>query len=1026
MKILHLTDYHFSNDGAKSLQRQKDLATAVLNKAKDIDFDLVFFTGDLVNDGKNKKWFNLANDLLIKPLLKEKGMSSSNLFFCQGNHDVNRDKIRKPYIKYLDEEIEGNDHLNSFANFKEQDFVDTLDSSRNYYEFLSSLDKTKGDFISEMYTTHIREIDGKTFGIVSINTAWRSNGDDENKLLFPTIFINEALEKIPNVYKKILLHHHPLNFFKSDNQYELEDLIHNKFDITFFGHIHKGLASIDYTPNTGLIKIISPAALKKHQGGEIGFSLVEFNFEKCKFLITTYLYNERHEFFYVSPNALEYDIPENKEIKEQNSFRKTLRKLLKREEEVAKELFVAFGEKDKTFLDIFVNPILKQAAVENVTIKSYDIKKILSDDSHYLIIDDDKCGKTSLLKKIQIDILLDFEHQTHIPFHLDMKYENDTLDIRLFVNRVRNYFDLNRSKTEELLKNKKFVITIDNYIPSSYWQKNFFSELINKYPKCKIIASSSKSADIEFNQHKFGDFEPIVLKFENLRKKQIRALTNKWTPMNSHKTEEIVLKISSIFRQMSIPYNFWSVSLFLWVFKRSGEKSIQNNVGLVSLYIESLLERENLIKSNANFAYEKYLKLLGYLAHFLLIEHQGTTYSASEIIILNFIQDYLIKNPRNKNVNAVTVWEYLKDRGIFKNVEDDLFSFRLNGVFEYFLAYYMKIKPEFLQKILAEDNIYLSFKNEFEIYAGFSRDDEAFLDTVYAKSKRIFSKLKDQYGSEYLDQTLQSKVGILPNYERKLSELTTKAHSLTFEEQDDLEELANELGIDSNVIEGVRKKSPIEINQEDINNLEDALFILGRVFRNIDEIDSVQKVNEIFEYYIKTLCYWGFKIIDMSKIIDFQANFAGTSDMDLLYQLMSKFVPIIVQTTATNHINQKNLDGIILDKISNLMKSKKGKEDQFELFILLFMLVDLDLSTNREYILQAAELISIPVLKFAILLKLTKYLAFNTNEDKELENFLKKAIQKEKFILDKNTKMGDLQKGFSETKKQRLLNRNTK
>lgn len=408
----------------------------------------------------------------------------------------------------------------------------------------------------------------------------------------------------------------------------------------------------------------------------------------------------------------------------------------------------------------------------------------------------------------------------------------------------------------------------------------------------------------------------------------------------------------------------------------------------------------------------------------MLLDHKENTYSASELVILNYIENYLKKNPRNKSVNAVSVWNYLKDRGIFKKMDDDRFSFRLNGVFQYFLAYYMKLNPRFRNEVLDDKYFYLSFKNEFEIYAGFSRDDEEFLDQIYSRTKIIFNDINNKYSDKTLDQLLLNKSELLPNYQRKLTELSSKVRSLTFEEQDELDGLANELDIDSETIEGVREKKPININQDDISSLEDALFILGRVFRNIDEIDSSKKVNEIFAYYIKTACQWGFKIIDSSKVIDFQANYEEESDIELLYQLMSKLVPLIVQTVASDQINQKNLDGIILDRISLLQELDNKKENQFELFVLLFMLVDLDLKGNKKYILEASEFITIPVLKFAILLKLNNYLVFKTNEDKDLEQFLQNAIQKENQKFNKNNDLGSLHKEFSEKKKQRLLKKN--
>ncbi|MAO17367.1 metallophosphoesterase [Muricauda ruestringensis] len=1023
MKILHLTDYHFAKSGPKSIQKQKDLVLALLKAIKDLEFDFIIFSGDLVHTGSESIWFREAFDSLIKPILELKQKSISDVFFCQGNHDVDRTKIREPFIKYLDEEITTEDDLNDFSDYSKNDFTDTLESSKNYFDFISGLNFPKEDYLSEMYTVHKRSVNGLKLGIVSINTSWRSTGNDENKLLFPTKFIYESIEKIEGVDRKILVHHHPLSFLESNNQYVIEDIIHNKFDLTFFGHIHKSITSLDYTPKTGLIKIISPASLKYHQGGEIGFSLINFDFDESRFMVDTLLYDERNNFFYKSPNQIWYEIPEDEITKKQNSFRRTLRKVLRKEKELAQDLFVSFSEKNKSFIDVFVSPILKKHnfGESKSKLKSYNLDDIIKDDNSYLIFGDDKCGKTSLLKKIQIELLENYEYLQSIPFFVDFRVTQFIGTKEEFEKKFRNYYDLNTNTTRELLGSKNLILLLDNFDLTNQTHENFVRYLIDNYPLSKIVGTSEKGTEFLIKSPGLDGNEFIPLKFENLRKKQVRALTKKWTPLDTHKTEEVVTKISSIFKQLSIPFNFWTVSLFLWVFKKSGEKSIQNNVGLVNLYIESLLERENLIKSNANFDYDKYLKLLSHLAYHLLVNYHKSTYSAPELEILNFIGDYLRQNPRNKKVSPVDVWEYLKERGIFKKVDDDNYSFRLNGVFEYFLGYHMKVDPKFKEHVLESDQLYITFKNEFEIYAGLSRSDEAFLDAIFEKSKVIFESLNTEFDTLSLDKSLNVRARILPNYERKMMELSRKTRSLTFEELDELDELANELDIDTQTIEGVKQKQAIELNQEDIGVLDNALFILGRVFRNIDEINSEKKVKDIFNYYIKSVCQWGLRIIDTSKAIDFQTKVETEDEIDLLYDLTQKIIPYVVQTSASNHILHRNLEGIILDRIELLKKDHFGKENQFELFVLLFMLVDLNIKGNNKFIKEASELITIPVLRFAILLKLNEYLVFKTNEDKELERMLGKAIQNQRLKINKTTDRGLIQQEISDQKKRKRL-----
>lgn len=1025
MKILHLTDFHYTKNGPKSILKQNSLCKALIEQTKELEFDFIVFSGDLVNSGEISIWFSEAYEILIDPILTLKNIPSENVFFCQGNHDVDRSKIRLPFIKYIDEELLNSDDLDKFANYGNTDFVETLKPSKNYFEFLKGLSYPTSDILTDMYSVHIRELGGKKIGFVSLNTSWRSVGeDDENKLVYPPSYIYQALNDINGVDIKIILHHHPLNFLSTNNQYEVEDLIHNKFDISFFGHVHKGLTSIDYTPKTGIIKILSPASLKYHSGGDMGFSIVNFKLQDAKFDVSTYLYNLKQEFFYKAPSGSTYEIPTNDLVRKQNSFRAKLRKLIGKEKDSASELFVSFGENNFKFEDIFIEPLLRKQDYLSGKVdklKPLEIRDLIYTKSDYIIAGDDKCGKTSLLKYIHIHILEEYEAVKQIPYFLDISIENSSFTLEVFRKRVKNYYEINLATTNEIFEEKGVILLIDNFDIGESWQNDFITDLKNTYGKSRIIITSPKHSELIMKPIRFAANAPKLIKFENLKNKQVRALANKWTGSNIKRREEIIVKINSLFKQLHIPFSFWNVSLFLWVVKKSGDKSIQNNVGLVDLYIESLLERENLIKTNAHFAYEKYLKLLAHIAHYLLVEHSKKVYSAPELEILNFIGDYLRQNPRNKSISPHSVWTYLKERGIFKKATEDRFSFRLNGVFEYFLAYYMKLNPKFRDEAIKDELFFLSFKNEFEIYAGFSRDDTEFLNNILTRTKQCLAPINQRYDGMTLDSLLRTRAKILPNYERKLIELSNKAKSLSFEEQEEIELLANELDIDTDTIEGVREKKPLSLNQDEIGLAEDSLFILGRVFRNMDEINSEKTVKEIFQYYVKSVCQWGLSIIDTSKALDFQTNYESEDNIELLYNLMSTTVPLIVQMTASDHINQRNLEGIILDRINLLIAENRGSENQFELFVLYLFLVDLDLFSNKKYLLELLKHINLPVLKNAILLKLNNYLAFKTNEDVSLEKFLRNLIQKERLKLNNKLDAGDIQKELETQKKQNLI-----
>lgn len=198
------------------------------------------------------------------------------------------------------------------------------------------------------------------------------------------------------------------------------------------------------------------------------------------------------------------------------------------------------------------------------------------------------------------------------------------------------------------------------------------------------------------------------------------------------------------------------------------------------------------------------------------------------------------------------------------------------------------------------------------------------------------------------------------------------------EQLDDIEEVEESIStisIQDNC--EVRLKRFLPIDQNNIVSLENSLYILGRVFKNADDITSTDLINEIFDYIIDTTVSWGYKLFQ-----SFNSDNSGLSEeknkMAALVKLMRQMLPIIVQSRISDMIGANNLQGIIKDKLHKLKTSKE--ESQFKKFILLYTLADIDLLKNHEYIKQSISDIKIPVLRYSILVKILYYYNFRTLE----------------------------------------------
>ena len=243
------------------------------------------------------------------------------------------------------------------------------------------------------------------------------------------------------------------------------------------------------------------------------------------------------------------------------------------------------------------------------------------------------------------------------------------------------------------------------------------------------------------------------------------------------------------------------------------------------------------------------------------------------------------------------------------------------------------------------------------------------------------------------------------------------------EKQDEVEELVSIENGGNNDSQSEVVKKKVHKMDESVESLEKALFILGRVFKNVDEVKSNRTVHEIFDYIINSSCYWGFKFIDDLKINDIKELLKDEHEDEAkkLIKVLTNFIPTLVQTRAHDMIGDKNLEKVINFKIDELITQKIEGENQYKLFILYFLLLDIDLIKYRSRIDEIRKLITIPVLRYSILLKLNYYLGFKVNKnDKELVQFLSNKIQKQQLVFNNKSDLGDLHHSLADIKKKKL------
>jgi len=1022
MNILHITDFHFSSESSLQAKVVQSIIKTIAEQ--NVKIDLVFFTGDLVQSGTKLETFRAASLVLFEELSTKLKIKKENIIFCAGNHDIDRTVIHTATKAYFDTSITSDDKLDAFyKNKNDAMYKDSLKPSDNFKSFLEEYHPSNDSNLDrDLYSIHIRNINEKKLGIVCLNTAWLSaidkqGKDDKGNLLIPHALLEDVKRDLGGVEKKIVLIHHPLYFLKEYNFNGIENFIHNEFDLMFSGHVHKVSSVSRHSGTNGIFEHVAKASLSSKEN--LGCTLIEIdNIEENKILVRELTYIEDNETCHIG-QEITHTIPCGQEKAKTIAFRKKIFEKISHEKENAdKLLLLKEDEEKKDFLSLYNHPVIKkesEGGLETKNAMSISLEELVLGGNNFLILGKDKCGKTSLLKRIQLDCLINHSKNGKIPFFFDAKEFEQKLDSGFELEQyIRNYFTINREKVQEILSSDDFILLIDNYSPNS-GMADYLDEFLYKYPNVRYVACTEYNLSRTVDILQFGNSLYEKLFFHDLRRQEIVAYTEKRLAP-TQKKEEVQEKIIQLCKQLELPLNYWTVSLLLLIHNKSSDSYFKNLFSVLDVCVDEIFGKKQLLIARSRISFEQLKTICAELAKYLFSSHEKNTYSASSQEIIDFIEIIISENDRISTTSK-NIFDYLVSCGILKQKDEgDLYVFRLNGFFEYFLALKMTKDPLFKKEILDDEVKYLAFKNQLEIYSGFKRDDLDFLQTIYDKSKDKLEPIFLKYDKDK-DKELLEKIQEPKHIEDMCREISTKKALTTFEKAE-LEDATDELEINADV-HLIKEMNPEIINSELI---ERYLSILARVFRNSDEIlGSKDKKVEIFNCIIDYYCNLGFYIIEeFSELTKSEIRKEETIEVDNfpelnLLRFISNFSPIITQTWLFDGLGHFNLERMIKNEIEKL--ELNINENQYKLFVLYFLLLDIDLNGNMEYIQTAMNNIRMPILKYIIVIKLNYYLAFKSSNNRPLQKELSNKIQRAQLNLDSKADIGDIHRQIQEKKR---------
>ena len=1007
MKIIHISDVHFSKDSIESLRLRiiPSIIDDIQKYIEDKNDTMIVFSGDLINKGGQsfdsiEKAFDSFENYFINPIIEELKINKENMFFSPGNHDVDLTKDEEFEQKGLEQILLDVDAL---SKFQIKDNTKGYNRILSYKKFEESFyNNSKDNESSNFQSYYLRKINKSKIGILCLNSAWRcynSESDFGNLLIGERQILIHKKELEKNDFNIGVVHHH-LDWLKEYDKEIVVPLLEKHLDILFCGHIHHATSFQKTGIYGSLLTVVAPSTWvvnvhTKNSDYCVGYQIIDINGTDIS--IKFRKYNNKKDCFVPDVDngdetgTVFYSLPLKGD------------KTLFSEELIVstriKEVYVPMSSEHllnfnsdsispANIDEIFVEPkIIEKLEINENGEEEEDIiyiSDLINHSSNSIIFGIKESGKSVLLDKLLADINKQVSVIRKIPVLLDFNKLGNT-PIRTHLSR---YLGIGIKEIDEFISNHKIILLLDNvnFIEDSFLRLKILSEYTVKYNITTFMTSTStneKDLPVDYISNPyFKEYRKLFI--TSYRTKQIRELTSKWFSANSsYYSEEKIENMIKMIVALNLPRTPLSISMFLWIIEKQENFVPINQANMLDTFIEKLFEKHSDSEIlSSKFNYQNKIALLADIAHKMFVIGNDD-YSMKFSLLLSFIEERL--KSKAFRVNSKNILEHFIEKGVLsvkENCSEDLITFRFNCFFEYFLMQKMVFDPEFKKYVLLPEN-YFYFENEIDYFTGLRRYD---IDILKETTSRIYNEFEEgikkahelEYGFDtFFYNPTQRTITESANKDQIIDSIS----STNKPTQDDLDELKDELLesiTNTNNIQRKKKKHhPLYI-------LERKISIALTVLKNSEEISDEELKSESFQKDIESLTFFAciYKTY-LSQIITNKdkKQLSSIEELKLSYNLL----PLIIQEWLLEYVGTNKLDAVIQSHIKQILKENNN---ELQKYLCVFLYADIK---GDGYIKEIKNLIKSVKRKYIfdmILFKLVSYYFFRSKENNEDDIYL--------------------------------------
>lgn len=847
--IVHISDLHISNSNMVSVNEFLPALIKDINSNKEGEIALVVCSGDLVQSGTIAN-FELAFDKFVFPLLEKINLGESKFIYVPGNHEVDITKIDSDFSEGFTKRILENGVTND--DIKKTYVKDRLAS---FFNNISLFNEWSQDSLTNV---KIFQVNGQNIAVVMVNSAWNSCGDssrEAKKIVIPRDEIIKSLSDINACDKKILVMHHPIDWFEDENASQIEQLM-AQFDFVFTGHKHHEIHNAVLHMNG--ITIYNYASKVDIEKGENGYSLISYDDETSKVCIKSRIYNKNRLEYVPNTNISDIGVMEYQLVKKNTVKEKISNVLVNSKRNFVKSLDSLFItnlldiNNSKTFDELFIMPkidsysqLVKEKNDDVESIDSFDLMLVLKEKGNVTFWGRKENGKTIFANYIAKYIYERKEEFKAIPVVIDFKnlptYKNAIE--KAILSKLNDLLDaeysISKSDIEKIATDGGFILILDNFENTDKQQAQL-AKFSSSYPENKIICFRNERPGLFSDEDKASLIDSVQGESNNfyirdMDKHSIRQLAKNMSVLNPNIEDSYVDKIIYSFSTNNMPRTPFAVSMILSICNETANYMPTNQARIVEAFLEKLLEKlnpEEIFTKTYNFSNKE-----RFLAEFAYELYKKKSYfmskSAFSLFVLNYHEKkgYLLKDSRFDTI--------FFEKGLLVDYNDTVF-FRYECLNHYYLAKYCIFTEGFFEKNILLPSVYLNYVDVISYYSGLKADANALIKKLVEFAKPFMEKNKDVGDLLEID-SIKLELGI-PDDEIK--KVIQENGQMTTEEKD----LLTDMPDNSKSYNPI--KSRMEVNYTENDAFELTIDLLGNVIRTSEELLAEDK-KVAFDFYLK-------------------------------------------------------------------------------------------------------------------------------------------------------------------------------